>query len=234
MKYSLAEDAGTLYTVALAESTHADVRQYYYTCLTRTVDLIEELTGLMDKKGLLNPKIQVPTPGSIEKVQDQSFVGGWFSGNRPLNTMEITRITACFRHVEVKKELLNSFVQITSSKQLQKHFKRGEQLTKKHLEVMQDLLDRHDLPHLQTLESDVTDSTVPPFSDRLMLFKISVFVSMIMGHYATALSTVMRKDIGVDFGRLMSEIGLYGEDTLNLMIKMGFLNQMPLAKKTER
>lgn len=230
VKYILAQDGGLVYSAALAESTRSDVRQYFLTCLTRTANLIDQLVGLMEKKGLFHPKINLPVPGSIEKVHKQSFINGWFSGRRPLNAEEITRIVSNFRNMEVIREFLKSFNQITSSNQLQEHFKRGEQIAKKHLDVFQSLLEADDLPQLPTWENEITESTVAPFSERLMLFKTSIFVASTVGLYGTALSTIMRKDLGVNFSRLMTELALYGEDTLKLMIELGFLDQLPLAK----
>ncbi|SEQ65442.1 Protein of unknown function [Virgibacillus subterraneus] len=87
-----------------------------------------------------------------------------------------------------------------------------------------------ELPNLPTWESEITDSTVSPFSERLMLYKISIFISSTVSRYGATLSLIMRKDIGVEFSRLLAEVSLYGEDTLNLMIEFGFLDQIPMAK----
>jgi len=230
----LAQDAGTLYSVALSTATHSDVRQYYLTCANRTNNLINQIVELMEKKGLFHPKVSLPVPSSIEKVERQSFVGNWFSGKRPLNAEEITQVTSNLTNIEVSKEFFRSFIQITSSKQLKEHYKRGEEIAKKHSKILKSLLADHNLPQPPTWESEITESTVNPFSERMMLYKVSVFAASIVGRYGTAVSTSMRKDVGVDFYRLMAEFAVYGEDTLNLMIEEGFLDQTPLAKDLDK
>ncbi|WP_226036860.1 DUF3231 family protein [Aquibacillus saliphilus] len=234
VKFILSQDGATVYSVAMSEATRMDVRKYYLECSTRTIEFNNQLVELMEKKGLFHPKIHLPVPGSIEKVHKQSFVGGVFSGRRPLNSMEIMQICTNIRNIDVEKEFLTSFIQITSSKQLAEHFKRGEKIAKKHSQIFRSLLAHDGLPQYPSLESEITDSTVSPFSEHMMLYKISVFASSTVARYGTAISTMMRKDVGVDFTRLMAELSLYGEDTLNLMIELGFLDQLPLAKELEK
>ncbi|SEQ65421.1 Protein of unknown function [Virgibacillus subterraneus] len=77
VKYILSEDAGPVYTIALSEATRSDVRNYYLTVINKLVNLINQLVMLMEKKGLFEPKIHLPVPGSIEKVQKQSFAGNY-------------------------------------------------------------------------------------------------------------------------------------------------------------
>lgn len=230
VKYILAQNAGTVYTNALSEATRSDIRQYYLTNLTRSAQLLDDFVRIMKGKGLFNPMIHLPIPETIEKVHKQSFVGGWLSGDRPLNAEEIVIIVSNFTNIEVEREFLKSFVQVASSKKLKDHFERGQQIAKKHLDIFQSLLTINGLPQLPTWEAEISASTISPFSERLMLFKISLFAATTVGRYGRALATIMRKDIGVDFARLMAEVGLYGEDTLNLMIEFGFLDQLPLAK----
>ena len=62
-----------------------------------------------------------------------------------------------------------------------------------------------------------------------MLYKISLLTASSVGRYGTALSTAMRRDIGVDYLRLMTELLKYGEDTIKLMIDYQYLEQMPMA-----
>ncbi|MFB4169578.1 DUF3231 family protein [Virgibacillus sp. JSM 102003] len=230
VKYILSEDAGPVYTIALSEAKRSDVRDYYLSVVTKLVNLINQLVALMEKKGLFEPKIHLPVPGNIEKVQKQSFAGNWLTGRRPLNAVEITQIKSNFINMELMHEFFRSFIQICSSTKLREHLIRGQEITEKHMDIFQSLLTADELPNLPTWESEITDSTVSPFSERLMLYKISVFVSSTISRYGTALGTIMRKDIGVEFSRLLAEISLYGEDTLNLMIEFGYLDQLPLAR----
>lgn len=170
----------------------------------------------------------------MDKVDNQSFLSGWFTDRRPLNVQEISQLEFCFKVTEHLKEFLKSFAQTSQSKVLRNHFQRGAEILQKHLVIFQDILSENDLPHLPTWESEITDSTVAPFSDRLMLFKIMLLTGIISVNYGTALSAMMRRDLGLHFIRLRTELLKYGEDSQNLMIKNEYLDQLPLAKKNDK
>lgn len=103
----------------------------------------------------------------------------------------------------------------------------------KQLEIFQSLLSENGLPKLPTWENEITGTTVAPFSERLMLYKTTLLTSANASRYGVAMSTMMRKDLGVHFMRLLTEVLQYAEDGANLMIKNGFMDQLPLAKEEE-
>jgi hypothetical protein len=80
-----------------------------------------------------------------------------------------------------------------------------------------------------SLDSDIMDSTTPPFSDKLMLFLISQLMAMGIGYYAAAMGASFRVDIAVDYGRLMVEIETYVHDGVKMLIKNGWMEEPPLA-----
>ncbi|UOQ91535.1 DUF3231 family protein [Halobacillus shinanisalinarum] len=234
LKHSLTQKACMEYSAALTSSTRGDVRNYFVQCLTRTKALLNTLVELVDKKGLNQPKIHIPIPGKIEKVQKQSFLGGFVKGNRPLTSEEIRHLVFNFQDVAVMNSVFKAFSQMTESKEIKEQFNRGVEIGNKHLDIFQSLMNKNDLPNLPTWESEITDSIDPSFSDRVILFKTSIFIGATASNYGKALSTSFRKDLGVDFLRLMGEWLIFGEDNLNIMIKRGFLDQMPLAKREDQ
>jgi hypothetical protein len=135
-----------------------------------------------------------------------------------------------FKAAELRKEMFNIFSQMTPSQELKEHFQRGVEMMQKHLDTFQDYLSENDLPKLPTWESELKEVTISPFSDRLMLYKMSLLISAGAGRYGTATAVIMRKDLGADFLRLKLELLKYGEDTANLMIENRYLPQFPLAK----
>lgn len=229
-KFILAQEGCIFYSMALVTSIHSDIRQFYEYCWTNAKNLYNQCADIMVKKGLHHPKLHVPKPERVDKVDKQSFIAGWFTDRRPLNVQEISQLEFCFKGTEHHKEFLKSFAQTSQSKELRNHFQRGAEILQKHLEIFQNILSENALPHLPTWESEITDSTVSPFSDRLMLFKMILLTEMISVNYGTALSTMMRRDLGVHFIRLRTELLKYGEDSLNLMIKNEYFDQLPLAK----
>ena len=64
-----------------------------------------------------------------------------------------------------------------------------------------------------------------------MLFKMSFLTLTIMIRYGAASSLMMRRDLGLHFIRLRAELLKYGEDSMNLIIKNKYLDEIPMAKK---
>jgi hypothetical protein len=233
-KFVLAQEGCIFYSMFLATSINSDIRQFYEYCWTNAKNIYNQCADIMVKKGLHHPKLHVPKPERVDKVDKQSFLAGWFTDRRPLNVQEISQLEFCFKVTEHHKEFLKSFAQTSQSKELRNHFQRGAEILQKHLEIFQDILSENDVPHLPTWESEITDSTVAPFSDRLMLFKMMVLTGIMSVNYGTALSAMMRRDLGLHFMRLRTEVLKYGEDTLNLMIKNEYLDQLPMAKENNQ
>ncbi|NHW33369.1 DUF3231 family protein [Paenibacillus aceris] len=66
------------------------------------------------------------------------------------------------------------------------------------------------LPSPMTLEADVTDSKIPPFSDKLMMVQITSLVASGIGQYGASLSQSPRADLASTYTRLSAKLGNYG------------------------
>ena len=231
LKIVLSSDGLSVYALSLSTSTRSDIRQFYEDCLKNTSQLYNRLSDLAVEKGLHHPEFHIPIPDTIEKVSHQSFLAGWFADRRPLTSNEVMQLVASIKSIEVGKEVMRGFGQVTKSKQFMKHFERGVEMCQKQINVLQSILTEYELPTLPTWENEVTDSTLPPFSDKLMLYKVVLITGATAGRYGAFLSSVLRKDLGVLNSRLLAEQLLYEEDGINLMIEHEFLDQLPMAKE---
>lgn len=231
IKNRLAQDAMVVLSMSLGASSRSEIRDFFEQQLTDTARITNMCLEIIQKKGLYHP-VYIPTPENIEKVQSQSYLGGILFHHRSLNTAEIYQLVTNLQLTEIPSIFFKSFAQfdLIQERGLRQHFQRGAEMTEKQLQIFQSLLSAYDLPQFPTWESELTGSTISPFSERLILFKTAVMLSATASRYGVAQSTVMRKDIGVDFMRLMSETLLYAEDSMNLMIKKGYFDQHPLVK----
>lgn len=221
----------SVYALSLNTSIRADIRAFYQKCIQNTSILVNLCMDIMIIKGMHQPEIHLPIPTNIEKVDSQQFLAGWFTEKRPINAQEIAQIVFNYRATEVHKELLKGAVQVTKSKELKKHFERGVEIYQKHLEIFQTILTENGLPMFPTWENEILDTTDSPFSERVLHFKHAALTSQTSARYGAACSSMMRKDLGAHFMRLMNETLKYGEDAANLMIKYKFLDQLPMVKE---
>jgi hypothetical protein len=231
LKYSLVQTAMTVYALSLNTSTRADIRSFFKKGLENSSELLNLCVDLLLKRGLLHPKIQIPTPKKIEKVETHYFLSGILSDTRPLNALEISQLVYNHRATEIHKEFIKGAAQVTSSTELKEHYQRGVKIFNKQLEVLQLSLSHNGLPMLPTWESEILDTNESPFSERIMLYKHAALTSQAAARYGATLSSTTRKDTAAHFMKFMGETLKYGEDLANLMIKHKFLDQLPMAKK---
>ena len=86
----------------------------------------------------------------------------------------------------------------------------------------------------------ISNSTSQTFSDKLLMFHMSLLSASGTGNYATAAAASQRMDLAVNYERLSVEIAQYAKSGADIMIKNNWMEQPPgtkdrteLAKKKE-
>ncbi|MDV2581974.1 DUF3231 family protein [Alkalibacillus haloalkaliphilus] len=229
LKYKLGQDALNLYVTSLSTSTNPEVRAFYKKLSQDTAELMEKCLELMVKRGLHQPVIHIPKSDEVERAQTKKILGRFIGEKRPLSAPEVLQIQNNFMATEVLKEILRSFSK-TETPEIREHFERGKDMCSKHLEMMQAKFEKEELPQMPTWEAEVDTEGLPHFSDRLMLFKVSLMVGATGGRYGVTATATLRKDIGSTFSKMMGEVVLYAEDAAALMIKYNMFDEPPLVK----
>jgi Protein of unknown function (DUF3231) len=224
----------TGYAGAVATSTREDQITYFTKCNNETMELYKRIITVMLNKGIYSRPPRIDKPSGIDFINNERYLAGWFGNKRPLNAMEISGISFNMMKVIVKVVLEIGFTQVCQIKEVQKYFQDGKKLCKKQFEELSAILTKDDLASPASWVSEVTNSTMPPYSDRLMLNHIVILVSSAIGYFAAAASVSQRRDLAVKFTKLMTEVGLYAEDGAQLLIKYGWLEQPPMAADREK
>jgi Protein of unknown function (DUF3231) len=223
----------TGYAGAVATSARPDQIKYYVQCNTETMELYERVAKIMLKKGIYSKPPRINTPDKVEFVQAQNYLTGWFGKKRPLSAVEISGLSFNMVKIIVKVVLEIGFGQVCQSKDVKKYFQRGKEICEKQFTSISSILTKDELASPASWVSEVTNTTVPPYSDKLMLNHIVVLISSAVGYYGAGLSVSQRRDIALEYTRLMAEVGVYAEDGAQLLIKHGWLEQPPLASDRE-
>ncbi|WP_223702365.1 DUF3231 family protein [Sutcliffiella deserti] len=219
----------TGYAGAVGTSVREDIIDYYIECNKESMELYKQIVQVMLHKGIYSKPPRISPASQIDMVNEQYYLTGWFGKKRPLNAMEISGISYNMQKTVVKIVLELGFSQVCQSKELQKYLLRGKKLCKHQFKILSTILSENDLSSPTSWSSEVTDSTVSPFSDKLILFHIVTLISAAVGFLAAGLAISQRRDIAIEYARLMAEIGLYAEDGAQLMISKGWMEQPPLA-----
>ncbi|MDN3015857.1 DUF3231 family protein [Paenibacillus sp. BSR1-1] len=231
--YIMSLQGMTGYSLSVSTSVRSDLRKYYITCMSETMELFDQSIDLMLSKGLFTRPPIITPPDSIDFVKHQSFLTGWLGDRRPLNAIEIGDITFNVLKMQLHAALKVGFVQVAQSKEVRQHFKRGLDIANKHIQIFESVFKADKLNSPTSWQSMITNSTSITFSDKYMMYQIQLSTQLTLSYYGSALSVNSRRDIGAHYQRLILELLLFAEDGANLMIKNGWLEQPPTASDRE-
>ncbi|SEM21380.1 Protein of unknown function [Mesobacillus persicus] len=204
-----------------------DIREYFMSCLSSTMELYNETTQLLLSKGLEVRSPEIPYPTTVEFVEKQKFLAGWFGEQRPLSGIEITHLYANIQTNNLGEALTLGFAQVAKKKDVKEYLLRGVGMSKKHIEIFSKYLKSESLPVPMSSNQGVTTSTESPFSDKLMMYHIGLLSGTGMGNYGVAMSLSPRRDLTTMYGGLIAEVGLYAEDGANINIKHKWMERPP-------
>lgn len=219
----------TGYAVALTTATRSDIRDYYTQCNRLSTELYNKTIDVLLSKGVFQRPPYISTPNQVEFVKKQSFLNGWFGDRRPLNSIEISNIFFNLNKDIVSRALQIGFSQVAKSKEVRDFMVRGADMTFKHIDVFSSVLHKNDLPSALRLESEITNGTVSPFSDKLIMYHTQLLVAAAIAFYGAGMAACMRRDLAVRYQRIITETQLYLEDGANILIKSGWMEQVPQA-----
>jgi hypothetical protein len=171
----------------------------------------------------------IPYPKKAEYVHKESFFNAIFGDKRALNSIEITNIFFSMLTNSLGKALITGFLQVSKSQPIKEFLKRGKDISSKHIEIFGSILRDDDISNISTWESEITDSTTAPFSEKLMMYHILYLNGAGMGSYGSAFATSNRRDLGFKYARLIAEIATYLDDGAELMVRLGWFEMPPCA-----
>ncbi|MFC3040729.1 DUF3231 family protein [Virgibacillus xinjiangensis] len=227
--HNMARHGMTSYGASFAGSTRSDVRELNSKAIDLTRKLYNESLQVSLEKGLYSRAASIPIPDKVEFVEKQGYLTGWFGERRPMNSIEIMHFYNNMERNAVGKALLLGFAQTSSSKEVSNYMVRGAHIANKVIEMLAGILAEENLSQSPTLDSEVLHSTTQPFSDKLMMFQVSMLIGLSVGYYGVALGTVARRDLGSKFVRITMEAVQYAEDGANIMINHGWMEKPPAS-----
>lgn len=232
--YGMSMHGSQLYTLAFNTSSRKDIRDFYYQCVNDAMDTYNKSIEVQISKGIYEKSPYFSTPKQIELIKSKSYVTDVFGKQRPLNTIESGNIFFNLKKTNLQKGLMLGFGNVCKSDEVRKFMEKAMQVTTKHIGLFSNLLLENNLHIPKSLDSEVTDSTIAPFSDKLMLFHAGALFNMAVSYYSYAAVTSMRADLIVhcetailrDF-KILAQFG-------KLMIKNKWQEEPPTANDRQR
>lgn len=232
LKYA-AKAGLSIYAVAIPLVMREDVKEFFIYCNTCTIVLINQINDVLMVKGMIIKPPILPVPEKVDFVKDQNFLKGFLGDVRPLHALEVTHLYDNIENNVTSKALILGFSQVVRNEKVKQLFIRGTEMTDKAVLRYKEKLHKENLPSPSLLDHLVTESKIPPFSDKLMLFhKVDMF-SMKMRAFGNSLAVNGRRDIGMLYTRSLKNIFLFVDDGANILIENGWMEQPPKAADRE-
>jgi hypothetical protein len=199
--------------------SHYDVSYKYYTMATE----------YLLKKGVFAKPPNVTMPKQVEFIEDKNYMSGFnvFSDKRTLNTIEVGYLYESLEFNVFSMKLLTGFAQVAKDTEVKKYFSEGMELGKKNIDKLNNVLLQSNIPPSCTWAGETTDSTMPPFSDKLMMYIVSLMSTTPLGYSALGTSFSFRSDIPIMLGLIAKDLFSFAKEGAKLMIKHKWMEEPP-------
>lgn len=216
--------------IAIGVSAREDVNDFFHEILASASELHNKARKVALSKGVYIRPPFISTPEKVDFVKKQTFLFDMLGKNkRPLSAIEITHLFINTQTNVLGKSMMMAFAQVCKLEDVRDFFIEGKGIANKHIKKFSSTLTDEDIPAPQGSDGHVMDSTVAPFSDKLMIYHTTGMIAVGIGNYGTAAGTCERMDLSALYTRLSAEIALYAEDGANILIKHGWLEEPPQA-----
>jgi hypothetical protein len=213
--------------------TRPDVKDIVGDIISETLDMGRKTTCILLSKGLNVRHPYVSIPKNAEFVRSNNFFGSIFGSKRKLNVIEAATLYHNTLLNSIGKAMFMGLSQVAQSKQVREHFLKGAEILAKHIDVLSSILFKDDLPTPTAWDSEVTESTIAPFSDKHMMYHVNFAAANKAGDYGFAISMSMRKDLVAVYTRLMAELLKFAGDGAKISVKYGWMEEPPKADDHE-
>lgn len=186
-------------------------------------------TNYLLEKGVLTKPPYVTMPKQVEFIEDKSYMSGFniFSGKRSLNTIEVGYLNEALQDNIFGMQLLSGFAQVAKENDVKKYFIEGKELGKKMISELSDVLLQSDIQPPSTWAGKATDSTTPPFTDKLMMYTISLISSSAIAYNALGTSFSMRSDLHTKLALNAKDAFDYAKKGGKIMIDHKWMEEPP-------
>ncbi|WP_251551058.1 DUF3231 family protein [Neobacillus muris] len=227
--HTMTQHGAQSYSLAFSVSIRKDIRDFYYQCNLDTMNLYNQsLELLMTMKCYVKPPFY-ELPKKIQYVQNLQYITDVFGDSRALNSMEVGNIFFNLEKSRLTKALLVAFKQVCKDQAVNKFLDKCIQVKNKHISIFSTMLLKENFHTAVTLDTEITTSTVSPFSDRLITFHSGFLIAAAISYYGTASTASARVDITTSCEKSIIGNFLVLGSFSKLVIKKGWMEQPPFA-----
>ena len=186
-------------------------------------------TNYLLGKGVLPRPPYITMPTLVEFIEDKNYMSVFniFADKRALNAIEVGYINEGVEDNILVMQLMTGFAQVAKDSEVKKYFIEAKELSKTIVTVLSDLLLKSDVQPPSTWAGKATNSTIPSFLDKLMMYITSLISSSSIGYTALGTSFSMRSDLQVKLALMAKNIFNFSKEGAKIMVKHKWMEEPP-------
>jgi hypothetical protein len=217
------------HSTSLGVSVRKDLRYFYDACDNDGKRMYHQTIELLLEKGNFQRDPLFYPAKNPEYVSSNDFMDGFFGKGRMLSATEIISISFNLKKSIMAKTLSIAFSQVAQSKEVRKFLEEAEKVSDQQIKTLTKIMQTDNLPAPKSWETEVTDSTDSPFSDKLMLYHIGFLFQAAQNYHGTGLASAMRTDLVAAYETTILKNLMVTKKWFNIMVQNKWLEQPPLA-----
>ncbi|MEW9672410.1 DUF3231 family protein [Ammoniphilus sp. 3BR4] len=217
------------YSLAIATSEREDIRNFFHECTVTASELISKTIKYSQSKGLFSGVPSIPSPEQVEFVESTGIMSNLFGDKRPLNASEINNLFTVVKKITLPRALTIAFSQVAETEDVRKFMFDISEVAGKNIDRLTTILVQEHLKSPRTWDNEVTNSTVSPFSDKLMMLHIAFLMNSAIIYYATGMASSLRPDVVLTYNENVNNVNKNAKGLYAILLKHGWLEKQPEA-----
>lgn len=218
-----------LFSLHSTMSYRLDVFEFFRQLSEDAQETYRQTTQYLLQIGVLSRPPYVSMPKEVEMVTNKSYFSGYslLNEKRALNTVEVSLIHNAIETNLTGMQLMMGFAQVAHDKQVKKYFADGMDLSKKIETTLGEFLREEFIEPPATHAGKATNSTIAPFSDKLMMYITSILSTFGLGSNAIGGAFSLRNDLPITMAILAKDIVSFAKEGGKIMVENGWMEEPP-------
>lgn len=219
----------TAYSLAVTNTERQDIQDYFFDCTVSSKELFQKIVVLAKNQPKYTSVPSISSPHGVEFMESPGFISNLIGDKRPLNSSEISTLFFNSAKTGFISSLSLAFSQVAVREDVRNFMLKNVKLAGKDAESFDAILQQEHLPIPEKWDAEITDSTVSPFSDKLIMFHAGFLVNAALTYYGASLGSSYRSDIILNYSKVFTHAMEAGAFSYNIMVKHGWLEKQPEA-----
>ncbi|MBP2243071.1 hypothetical protein J2Z40_003659 [Cytobacillus eiseniae] len=217
----------TAYSLAITNSERSDIQDYFTECTISSKELFQKIVELFKNEPKYSSVPIIPSPQGTTFMESTGMISDLIGDKRPLNSSEISTLFFNSKKTGFIRSLSLGFSQVAKQEDVRNFMLKNVKLAGKDADSFDAILREDHLPIPEKWDAEITDSTISPFSDKLLMFHAGFLVNAALTYYGASLGSSFRSDILVNYLKVFTHETEAGAFSYNIMVKHGWFEKLP-------